>query len=53
MKRRSIEFYGQQLLGTYLNAFLYHESLHQGQWSLYATSGGFETPESWKLNWGL
>jgi len=48
-----IEFYGRQPLGTYLNTFLHHEALHHGQWSFYATLGGFETPESWKLNWGL
>ena len=49
----TIEFYGQQTLGSYLNTFLYHEALHQGQWSFYASLGNFETPSSWKLNWGL
>jgi hypothetical protein len=44
-----IEFYGRQPLGTYLNTFLYHEALHQGQWRFYATLGGFETPQSWQL----
>jgi len=48
-----IEFYGRQKLRTYLNTFLYHEALHQGQWSFYAALGGFETPESWQINWGL
>ncbi len=48
-----IEFYGRQKLRTYLNTFLYHEALHQGQWSFYASLGGFETPRSWQLNWGL
>lgn len=28
-------------------------TIHHGQWSLYAAFGGFETPPSWKLNWGL
>lgn len=48
-----VEFYGRQKLRTYLNTFLYHEALHQGQWSFYASLGGFETPRSWQLNWGL
>ena len=48
-----VEFYGRQKLRTYLNTFLYHEALHQGQWSFYATLGGFDTPRSWQLNWGL
>jgi uncharacterized damage-inducible protein DinB len=48
-----IDFYGKQKLGSYLNVFLHHEALHHGQWSFYATLGGFETPASWKLNWGL
>jgi len=52
-ERCFVEFYGRQPLGTYLNTFLHHEALHHGQWSFYATLGGFETPESWKLNWGL
>jgi uncharacterized damage-inducible protein DinB len=49
----TIEFYGTQRLGSYLNAFLHHEALHHGQWSFYATLGGFDTPPSWKLNWEL
>ena len=49
----TIEFYGTQKLGSYLNAFLHHEALHHGQWSFYATLGGFETPLSWQVNWGL
>jgi hypothetical protein len=49
----TIDFYGPRTLGSYLNGFLYHEAIHHGQWSYYATLGGFETPQSWKLNWGL
>lgn len=49
----SIEFYGKQPLGAYLTVIVHHEAIHPGQWSLYAALGGFETPESWKLNWGL
>ena len=48
-----IEFYGPNTLASYLNVYTTHESIHHGQWSFYAALGGFETPESWKLNWGL
>ena len=48
-----IEFYGKNPLGGFLNVILQHEGIHHGQWSLYAVLGGFETPPSWKLNWGL
>src|SRR4030095_10398297 len=30
-----------------------HEALHHGQWSFYAALGGFDSPKSWQLNWGL
>ena len=49
----TIEFYGQNTLAAYLNTFIHHEAIHHGQWSIYASLAGFETPESWKLNWGL
>ena len=49
----TIDFYGEQRLGSYLNVFLHHEALHHGQWSFYATLGGFQTPQSWRFNWGL
>ncbi len=48
-----IEFYGKNPLGGFLNVILQHEAIHHGQWSLYAALGGFETPPSWKMNWGL
>ncbi len=48
-----IEFYGANSLAAYLNVYATHESLHHGQWSFYAALGGWETPQSWKLNWGL
>ena len=48
-----IEFYGQQKLATFLSTILHHEAIHHGQWSFYAALAGFETPESWKLNWRL
>ena len=49
----TIDFYGTNTLPAFLSVIPYHEALHQGQWSFYATLGGFETPASWKLNWGL
>jgi hypothetical protein len=30
-----------------------HESIHHGQWSIYASLGGFETPLSWRTSWKL
>ena len=48
-----IDFYGQNPLGAYLNVFIHHEAMHHGQWAFYAALASFETPESWKLNWGL
>jgi hypothetical protein len=30
-----------------------HEALHHGEWSIYASLAGFETPLSWRLEWGL
>ena len=33
--------------------FVQHEAIHHGQWSIYASLGGFETPLSWRTSWGL
>ena len=33
--------------------FVQHEAIHHGQWSLYASLAGFETPLSWRRSWGL
>lgn len=33
--------------------FVQHESIHHGQWSIYASLGGFDTPLSWRTSWGL
>jgi len=33
--------------------FVQHEALHHGQWSLYASLAGFDTPLSWRASWGL
>lgn len=30
-----------------------HEAIHHGQWSVYASLGGFQTPPSWRASWGL
>ncbi|HZP57434.1 MAG TPA: DinB family protein [Dehalococcoidia bacterium] len=30
-----------------------HDAIHLGEWSLYATLAGFETPLAWRLGWGL
>ena len=49
----TIEFYGPQSLGGFLNVIGTHESIHHGEWGVLATLSGFETPQSWKLNWGL
>jgi uncharacterized damage-inducible protein DinB len=51
---RTVEFIGRQLhLGEFALVIVQHESLHHGQWSLYASLAGFDTPASWRLNWGL
>jgi transposase InsO family protein len=33
--------------------FVQHEAIHHGQWSLYASLAGFDTPPSWRTSWGL
>ena len=33
--------------------FVQHEAIHHGQWSVYASLGGFDTPLSWRTSWGL
>jgi hypothetical protein len=51
---RSIEFFDMRPdVPRYLATMTQHESLHHGQWSLYAALGGFETPPLWRLAWGL
>lgn len=30
-----------------------HEAIHHGQWSVYASLAGFETPDSWRSSWGM
>ena len=33
--------------------FVQHEAIHHGQWSIYASLAGFDTPVSWHASWGL
>jgi len=33
--------------------FVQHEAIHHGQWSVYASLAGFDTPLSWRKSWGL
>jgi uncharacterized damage-inducible protein DinB len=39
--------------GQFTWEFVQHEALHHGQWSLYASLAGFDTPLSWRTSWGL
>jgi hypothetical protein len=49
-----MDWFGQRIgLGRYLHVLIQHEAIHHGEWSFFAALGGFETPMSWKLNWGL
>jgi uncharacterized damage-inducible protein DinB len=48
-----IEFLGRQFPFVELAyVMVQHEAIHQGQWSLYASLAGLETPLMWRLNWG-
>ena len=33
--------------------FVQHEAIHHGQWSMYASLAGFDTPLSWRTSWGM
>ena len=33
--------------------FVQHEAIHHGQWSIYASHAGFDTPLSWRSSWRL
>jgi hypothetical protein len=53
-ERFEIDWFGQRIgLAGYLHVLIQHESIHHGEWSFYATFGGFATPVSWQMNWGL
>lgn len=38
---------------TFTWEFVQHEAIHHGQWSIYASRAGFDTPLSWRTSWGL
>lgn len=39
--------------GLFAFEFVQHEAIHHGQWSVYASLAGFDTPLSWRTSWGL
>ena len=39
--------------GLFACEFVQHEAIHHGQWSVYASLAGFDTPLSWRRSWGL
>jgi uncharacterized damage-inducible protein DinB len=38
---------------NFLYEMIQHESIHHGQWSVYAAAGGYETPRSWQTGWKM
>lgn len=54
LERPQIDFFGSRVSYVdYLWGYVQHESIHHGQWSLYAAHGGYQTPELWRVQWGL
>ena len=50
----TIDFFGTGFtLGDLAYTVVQHEAIHHGQWSIYAALAGFETPASWRQQWGL
>ena len=50
---RTIDWFGEKVdLETHLIRLISHETLHHGQWIIYAKASGINFPESWKA-WGL
>jgi hypothetical protein len=50
----SIDFSGTAFsFANFAFEMVQHEAIHHGQWSVYASLGGFETPLSWRRGWGL
>ncbi len=50
----TIDFFGTGFtLGDLAYTVVQHEAIHHGQWSIYAALAGFETPPSWRQEWGL
>lgn len=49
-----IDFFGRAFgFVDFTYTMVQHEALHHGEWSIYASLAGFETPLSWRLEWGL
>jgi hypothetical protein len=49
-----IDFFGNPFgFGDFAFTVIQHEAIHHGQWSAYASLGGFQTPVSWRNEWGL
>jgi hypothetical protein len=49
-----IDFFGRAFtFGDVAFTIVQHEAIHHGQWSLYASLAGFQTPASWRNEWGL
>ena len=49
-----VPWYGSDLtIAAFGCVFIQHESIHHGQWAAHAALGGYPTPSSWVLNWGL
>jgi hypothetical protein len=52
--RATIDFFGTPFtLGDLAYTVVQHEAIHHGQWSVYAALARFETPVSWRDEWGL
>jgi hypothetical protein len=51
---KTIDFGGTAFtFDNFVCEMIQHEAIHHGQWSVYASLGGFETPLSWRASWGL
>jgi len=51
---KTVDFAGRPFsLLEYTYVIMQHEGVHFGEWSLYASLAGFETPLDWRLQWGL
>ena len=51
---RPITFFESQFsLALYTYIVIHHEGIHQGEWALYASLAGFDTPPMWQRGWGL
>jgi uncharacterized damage-inducible protein DinB len=52
--RPQIDFFGNEVsYAQYLYGYVQHEAIHHGQWSIYAASGGYDPPVTWRNQWGL